>query len=1468
MPVRIPFRWLALSMIGWMVIGAPDRASAQRRNVGRVPNRAAIVERPAAIENLLKRAADGIERQNWKLAIDSLQRVLDDEVGGLVQMSSPPGRETIYYRSARDQALQMLASLPPEGLEAYRVLHDGRSRALLERGIESGDTDLLREVVDRYLFTSVGAQAAIELAGWYLDVGNFVGALDLINRVERMAPDDSTPAWRRNVIRSVALAGVGALQDARRLIIETESLDLPQDARDATAIIRVALDSIASDAQSFALGENWPIRGGGLTRSGIMSDVSPVIREGLPWRCTLPSDDADWWETQGISQAREKLAFPVADAVIWDNRVFVKANHQITAMDLESLEPLWISEQPVVLGRHRGAMANRNLMPFGRRNSTSMRAMTASDHRLYDVVGGTVTAAFDKVYSIEREGVGGVGSAPIERRPVVLEGTRLEARYASDGYVSWQRGRSGDAADPLNGVYFLAPPVAIRDELWLPLAKGGDIYLAAVSPQDGELLRMRLLCSVELSQIASQYHEAMYLTSDGHSAFVSTGLGLVVAVDIDSFSLRWATQYDRDVTTMRRTSYEPRFWRSSPPVIAGKRIIVAPIDADSIMGLEATTGQLEWTVRRPDHARFVLGADESRVWLGGEQTSCLSAADGSRIWSSADSGDSFETGRAALCGSRIWVPTVDGVTALEADTGKVLERLPLPEDQLPLGNLLCAASALFSVDTNEVRKFPDLTLSYPRQLALFEEQPDDHRTAIRLAWMELLRDQPQRANQVLEQLPPSPIESLQKQIARLKVKSLLSMSASDNQVAVAVEQLREALGLAALVGAHREQLEAAVNLAARLRETGRMDEAYMTLWRAGMSNAADGYLTIAPRLRLKARRYLADRMSKMTRDLSARHLQVIAENTGAVFAETMMHLESGGDGLREALRQMHKIAELNDAGGAGQRAMLALGRYERDQMRFARSEQYFKWAIRASRVAKVSAVARYELAASYLHPAQQLHHEAKALLDTINQRFDDVVIDESGVRLGAEKARLLAAIDDRLAAEGAFASSPGRFSFVRHTVTDEYAWMDPPSLGAQLVSYATSPSEILGRNVLTFSAPNIIEAFSSRDGILSWRSEVRLLDDGDAELPELATTNRAGVFPRIFCDGQTGVLNGPGGLYGLGVATGRRLWAMPYEEDSTETQYPLRNRLVAVEDGVVVFAPRRGVLTAASLLDADDVLWERIVAGEKLDTVFVEDGLCITLDSARRTARTYALADGRLISQVKFGRQPVDDIVRPLVYVDGMLIGPEELDRVIAFDVRTGREIWRHSGAAEIRWLFSPGDGYVGVWSISAEVTLLDAFDGTTVMTAQLADMEKHLAEGVIHDDTLVLMPVGKSERGAVPVLYGVSVSSGKVLWVRDGFDYTGPSREAWWRVLKMADGVVPMAVKLPVESENRFVRSVGNIGLVSIDMRTGRNVGPMVMTDRAASDAEHLTGDFALFGRRMIFATRRGLMSIDVQNE
>ncbi|MCB9850435.1 MAG: PQQ-binding-like beta-propeller repeat protein [Phycisphaerales bacterium] len=1426
-----------------------------------------LLPRNPALENLLRTAEDALARRDWKLAIDSLQRIIDDAHGALLPTNDE--NETYIVReSARRRATALLAAMPPEGLSAYRLLNDGRAATLWQWAREDGDEDALRTLVERYLLSSTGDNGADFLAALLIDRGLAADALNVLDRIDAWCADSDVPVARRASKRAVCWLMLGDRARAEATLEPARSVN-PNDAS-----LAAVADLIATGWSAYRPGsprapeESWPLAGGSDWRSGVMPATSPELSENSPWRYPLLSDEPDWWDREYLPNRDRDRGLPAASAVIGDGRVFVKNLDQIQALDVESLEPLWHTRPPTETG---STPRYRNMRGFGMPgNERVFDSFSTRDRMLYDYVGTALAVADGMVFEIEREGAGEYAHADSDRTefssPQVKKeriGSRLVARDAESGAIRWERGRTGATNDPLGEVDFLSVPISLPtreardsgDELWVTFARRNDIYICVLDPQSGALRREMLLCSVDMRELDGMLHEAVYPATDGRTLYFAMSAGLVLAVDVDEFALLWGTTYPRSPQSDR--GFEPANWFCGPPVISGRTLLAASPDSSRLLALDRSSGGVLWTYPRPAGAYYLLAADDRNVWIGGDAFTCLDIVDGREVWRAFDGAAVNVTGRAALSGNHLLIPTLEGLDVVDATTGEAQPGRSLPQDQLPLGNLLCVASAMFSVDTNEVRKFPDLTLSYPRQLARFEADPTNAGAARRLSWMELLRGNPKRTLEVQDQSQwtPGGDGRYDRDMARIRIDALLQIAALPESTDVhAADLLHEAIALA---DSDFDRLRATLQYALRLHRTGRSVDAYLTLWALGCTTAGDGYVTIEPRLRNKSRLVIASVLSRLERDLTSRQLAEIAAKTQAALADAVAALDDVNT-ANEGRRKLLQLAELDDAGGAGQAALLALGQAEYSAGQFERSEQHFREAIRRDRVSATTAEAMRELIVQYLDPRQDLPAAASRLIDELSRQNVRTLATSDGesVELNVEVARLRE-----------LAGSPATFDdFSRRFAMKPLTSNDPlPHIPAtSLVEYASNTPEAAANEALLFDAPNQLRALHLGDWEISWTTALHLLGSFNGLDQDAAQSDQP---PHTVAqwDGQTAVISGADGLFGVGMLTGRRLWGIGYEDDLLASQMALRNRLVAIDRGRMICAPRRGVLTCASVVDGGDVRWERILRSEQVDTVFLKDAYCITLDNLRQRATAYDANNGRHISSIEF-KQPKDDLMPiPVVYDRDHLVGPADDHTIVCFGLRDGTENWRYAMPSELRWAFNAGDGYIGACSAEGHIRLIDILSGEVALETQLDEASAGYVEGVVHGDTLLVMPAVMTERGGFdPMLISLDMATGAVRWKRSGFGVTGASQFALWKLLHVADDVVPMfrrqdPVELEVSPPPRAL-----IAVEIVDKNAGETVEPVVPTGHRADSRDWLTGEFGVWPGWLLMGTKHGILALE----
>ncbi|NOT02752.1 MAG: PQQ-binding-like beta-propeller repeat protein, partial [Phycisphaerales bacterium] len=835
-------------------------ASAQTEAAAQGPE----VEESFAVGALFRTADDAVNRQDWKLAIDSLQRVIDAPEG-LVAVEAKAGGAPARYVSPRWQAQRLLASLPADGLQAYRVLNDGRASALLTRGRRDMDLSALRELCARYVVSTHGREAVELLTSWLLDWGRASEALLVLQNYAGIFFGGSPLPASLELKRAVALMLLGD-RDGGRV-----ALDAVRAAAAAADIAPQSMDAVAAlaDTPAVTVGDGggrtvWNGALGGGRCDGRMDAVVPSFAERLPWRRAIPSVASGTWpELDGLAVNMLPALMPVYA----DGRIYVRAGMEITALDVPSFSLLWESD-PGAVGIAERAEQRARWTLAGERSLLS------------DYVAGALTIGEGHIYAVEREvepaAFDGDGIIVIQPRnqprrapqPVVANRNRLVAYRTDTGALVWRRGGAWDGDERLREVQFLAPPVSAGGRLWVPFELAGDLFVGVLNPADGALVKQIVLCTLGGREVEPTV--ALFAAEADGMMYVPTGHGLLFALNVNEPSVVWASRYAEDAAPTNNrmrgqpvpAAQPPQEWLSGPPMVAGRWVVLAPTDAGDLIAFDRLDGAIAWRTSRMKH-RYLVGSDGTDAWLGGNQISRVSLKDGSYLWTTAIE---EPMGRAALCGEVLYVPTRKDLTAVDAASGAIALTYELPADQPPLGNLFCAGGSMISIDPSEVRAFPDRH-SYESTLAAHRVHPTDARIGMRLAFMELLEGRPGAALEALDGVAmdeSAGADSQKAHMAHLRVRALLQLgSAASAGPEEAVGYLERAVASAMN---EQDRVSSRLALGDKLRKLSRHVEAYRALWSLSQEPVADTMVAVGS-VQRPARLAIADTLRRIEPEL-------------------------------------------------------------------------------------------------------------------------------------------------------------------------------------------------------------------------------------------------------------------------------------------------------------------------------------------------------------------------------------------------------------------------------------------------------------------------------------------------------------------------------------------------------------------------------------------------------------------------
>ena len=857
------------------------------------------------------------------------------------------------------------------------------------------------------------------------------------------------------------------------------------------------------------------------------------------------------------------------------------------------------------------------------------------------------------------------------------------------------------------------------------------------------------------------------------------------------------------------------------------------------------------------------------MWVGGRLVTCLSVADGKPIWTAEL--PATPTGRGVLAGDVVYVPLLDGLLSFDADSGDPLEYASLPADEDPPGNLLSLDHGLLTVGPSEIRRFPDIDRSYPIALAQYEDRPTDKvglptdaSLTIRLAWLELLRGEPQRTYDILETLATAAIEVDPPRAAeavRLRVEALLAIAQLTRaRGGTETDALKILIRAGEIARSAHDRLRCGLAIAHKLTTLGRNVDAYRRLWELGVSSAGRQIVPLGEHVSGMARFEIAQRLAETGAKLSRTERQELFDSVSRDIDDLGADLTNAPD-PRDATARLRAIADLDRVGLVRHRATSEIASYYTAHRRYEAAEQLLRHSARSGTDPMIEATNLVKICRQYAGAADLGVPAGSAVLaglDHLEALVRGVTLpvsilgDDAGgteslaptpARRGLPAPSVAAwaeQLRSKMYEQLGYDARPGAGDALE--LTGKLGWSVPApnrARAARLVRIAENGPSVLSDRVFFQEADNVISCLKASDGELQWKTTLRLPESFHSLSRPIRPIAKEGPR-RAVADGQTAVFRTNEGLFAVGLATGRMLWSRAFDAtalSSTKVNPDLR---MAAGDGLLAAMPHDGRLALMRMLDGE-IIWERDLRGEAVEIIRMIDGRIVTMDAARERVHIIDRDTGRLVRRVLFDQpNPRRGVIR-LVAVGGILCGPAAPSGSVGIqgvDIATGEVAWQTRVDKPVAAIFKLHEQYIGVGLLGGNVRIIDAATGQRLVEHNVPGAHV-IIDGTLVDGTLIVRHFSSRNPKRKHAISALDLATGEELWKRNDLVTTTklekPLRVYGDRLLAATQ----------VKKSGRIRRFELRFG--SLDIRTGQPVGSETLIMRANA-ALHLNGDFAVY--------------------
>jgi len=743
----------------------PSSAQPPRRSTV-APQGPGVVLAERSTISLLKGAEELLARRDYAGVVDILLRIISDPQSAAFQPDTGLG----LFRFTKAAALRLMRTLPAEGLRIMRVHCADLARHEMNAALESTSQASLEAVAEKYPGTQSGNEAAMLTALAALSRGRALRAATILDRLRSEVVDSDRLEPELSVWLAICWVRAGRPDEAQRVLQGLANYQYREVlVRGASALLPERPDAALAWLQKHFGSTEAGAKPAPVFAHKVEADSTasgtPHLRGQLLMPLTTDGEIAQWLQQTRQADALEyRPAVPRITPLVVGRTAVTRTLTHIVAVDLDSGELLWENPLNDALGellerRRRGQSELPPELLLPQALSSVLRRRVWED-----AIFGSITSNGRYVFGVEdlpsglgprykRTVVDANGMRRWESEPARRTTNVLTAYDLRTGKLVWEIGGPADSWQPAAGAFFLGPPLALGNSLFVLADIEEEIRLLELHADSGALVGETVLAS-RLKPAGSALWPMPYRPSDalrrqGATPVYSDGVLVCqtsehdfAAIDLATRELLWLHTLPEEETSPSRRAIvlggrlidsaqaaaQSSTWIDSGVVLAGGVAIIAPSQGNRLLAIGLRDGRLLWTAQRRD-ALFVGAADGQRVVLVGRSgLRAIKLTDGTPAWPEELlplPAGAAPAGRGLLADGRFHLPlSTGGLMIVDVRSGQPMAECRMWEDSTP-GSLVAFPDGVVSMNIDGLMRFEALRVQLQRLEVALQQRPDD-----------------------------------------------------------------------------------------------------------------------------------------------------------------------------------------------------------------------------------------------------------------------------------------------------------------------------------------------------------------------------------------------------------------------------------------------------------------------------------------------------------------------------------------------------------------------------------------------------------------------------------------------------------------------------------------------------------------------------------------------------------------------